>query len=125
MLNVEIKNKLGKIGGRGVDKANSVISPSQSDIEETVDYTLQKRLNEIRNEILLIGLREKYGHNIIRFMWTYFFITTLAISGNALRLIQIDESTLNAMIGGTAVSVLGVVGTVAAGLFRPPPSTDD
>jgi hypothetical protein len=125
MLNLDIERKLGKIGGKGVDKANMVTSPSATDIEEAVDYEVQKQINEIRNETLLIGLREKYGHNIIRFMWVYFCFTTAAIGLNAAKIVQIDESTLNAMIGGTAVSVLGVVGTVAAGLFRAAPPKSD
>ena len=96
-------------------------APDAKDLEEVRALNREKIKLENKNENLLISLRETYGRNIIRFLWVYFIFTALAIfiSAFSLKAFNIPQPVLVALVGGTAVSVLGVVGTVAAGLFRP------
>jgi hypothetical protein len=79
---------------------------------------LEYRMLINENERLLINLRKKYGDTIVSFLWIYFIFTVNCILFSAIGLVSIDPAVLAAIVGGTAVSVLGVVGTVAAGLFK-------
>jgi hypothetical protein len=91
-------------------------------MEEIAQLNAERARAIVANEWMLIDLRKKYGKNIIRFMWVYFTFTAVVIVLVAFRAggISLPENVLAALVGGTAVSVLGVVGTVAAGLFKPP-----
>ncbi len=120
-VRAELAKKLELIA-RGVDRVRKETTPDAKDLAELVAIEIEKKRAELDNEYLLIGLRKSYGKNIIRFLWFYF---GFAISGVAISAvhpfgISLPESVQIALIGGTAVSVIGVVGTVAAGLFRPP-----
>jgi len=76
-------------------------------------------LNE--NERTLITLRKRLGTNLIVFLWLYFLVSTALIVADSLELpFKLPDGVAVALIGATAVSVLGLVGTVAAGLFRAP-----
>jgi hypothetical protein len=110
----------------GIARVKSTTQLDPKDVEEIVALAIGKVRAEVSNELLLIKLREKYGRNIIRFLWVYFGFTSICILLNATQsmlfsaTLSFSETVLAALVGGTAVSVLGVVGTVAAGLFRPP-----
>lgn len=92
------------------------------DVTGFVQIEVAKKQAELRNEWLLIGLREKYGRNIIMFLWVYFVLAATMMIASAAHLFGfvLPENVQIALVGGTAVSVIGVVGTVAAGLFKPP-----
>lgn len=104
----------------GVERVQKESAPDTKDIEEVAALVLEKERAAIQNEWLLIELRERYGRNIIRFLWVYFFFTAACIIVTSYGVYRVSETVLAALVGGTAVTVLGVVGTVAAGLFRPP-----
>lgn len=70
------------------------------------------------NERALINLRKSYGRNMIRFLWAYFFVALGIVIAGGAGWLTVAEPVSVALIGGTAVSVLGVVGTIVAGLFR-------
>ncbi|TGR84559.1 hypothetical protein EN866_33150 [Mesorhizobium sp. M2D.F.Ca.ET.223.01.1.1] len=121
MTDDEIAAKLSKIG-KGVALAEAETTPDKKDLQEEEDLERQKKLAHVKNEWMLIGLREKYGENIINFLWTYFVFAMAVLIFHAYHVggFNLPESVLTAIVGATAVSVLGVVGTVAAGLFKPP-----
>lgn len=116
----EFEKLLARID-QGVERVKAEKTPDAKDIKELVANEVAKAEVGLANEWLLVGLRKRYGHNIILFLWVYFAFTASAIVGSSLGYVVIVDSVLVALIGGTAVSVLGVVGTVAAGLFKPPP----
>ena len=58
---------------------------------------------------------------MIRFLWVYFVVAIGLICLDATSIIELSDPVAAALIGGTAVSVLGVVGTVVAGLFKVKP----
>jgi hypothetical protein len=109
---------------RGVDRVKRETAPDSKDIAEVVSIEVAKSRAVLDNELLLIGLRKSYGKNIIRFLWWYFAVTCVGLVISAIKPwgIALPEAVQIALVGGTAVSVIGVVGTVAAGLFRPPSS---
>jgi hypothetical protein len=110
---------------KGVPKVASETAPDQNDLAELVAIEVAKKHAELENEWLLIGLRKSYGRNIIRFLWTYFIFACICMIVSAFHPwgFALPEGVQVALVGGTAVSVIGVVGTVAAGLFRPPPKS--
>jgi hypothetical protein len=87
-----------------------------SERQEALQAEYQGLLN--KNEKLLIELRQKYGDTIVKFLWVYFIFMINCVLFSSIGFVSIDPLVLAAIVGGTAVSVLGVVGTVAAGLFR-------
>jgi hypothetical protein len=96
-------------------------APDSKDLEEIIRLEIDKYslLNE--NERTLINLRKNLGKNLIRFLWTYFGVSTVLIIADSLPIpFHLPPGVAVALIGATAVSVLGLVGTVAAGLFRAP-----
>lgn len=70
------------------------------------------------NEKALIDLRKSYGQNMIRFLWVYFAVAMVTVILDGAGILKLPPEVIVALIGGTAVSVLGVVGTIVAGLFR-------
>jgi len=97
------------------------VAPDSKDIEEMLRLELDRGALLNENERTLIELRKKLGKNLIRFLWSYFAVSTVLIVADSLPLaFQLPEGVAVALIGATAVSVLGLVGTVAAGLFRAP-----
>lgn len=93
-------------------------APDAKDIEEIVRLELDRAELTNENERTLIGLRKSYGRNMIRFLWFYFVVAMGMVLAAGLGWLTLSESVTVALIGGTAVSVLGVVGTIVAGLFR-------
>ena len=81
-----------------------------------IDLDRARLVND--NERALIDLRKSYGHNMISFLWSYFTVAMVLIAVDAVTLWDLPEGVAVALIGGTAVSVLGVVGTIVAGLFQ-------
>jgi hypothetical protein len=119
--NEDFESRL-KLIGRGIKRVEAEKAPDSKDLLETVRIEAARAQAALMNEYLLIDLRKKYGRNIIRFLWVYFgfAVICLAVSAAHPYGIALSEGVLIAIVGGTAVSVIGVVGTVAAGLFRPP-----
>lgn len=117
----EIESILSKVA-KGVPKVEAEKGPDEKDIREEISLEFERKAAAVANEWMLIDLRKKYGRNIIRFLWVYFLFSVVVIGADAFHAygFALPESVLAAIVGGTAVSVLGVVGTVAAGLFRPP-----
>lgn len=71
------------------------------------------------NERALIDLRKSYGNNMISFLWSYFTVAMVFIAADAVSSTwSMPDGVAVALVGGTAVSVLGVVGTIVAGLFK-------
>lgn len=114
----ELLSKIGK----GISLVRKERIPDTKDIQEEANLEAERKLAHLANEWLLIDLRKKYGRNIINFMWVYFVFAgvTLTLHGFNILGFSLPDIALAAIVGATAVSVLGVVGTVAAGLFKPP-----
>lgn len=105
----------------GLPRVQADVAPDSKDIEEMVRLELDKAALLNENERALINLRKTLGKNLIRFLWCYFGLSTALIIADALPLaFELAEGVALALIGATAVSVLGLVGTVAAGLFKAP-----
>lgn len=105
----------------GLRKVKEDSGFDEQDVKELVALEIARVELELSNESALIKLRKRYGKNLIRFLWWYFIITVLLIVADALPLpFELPEPVEVALVGGTAVGVLGVVGTIAAGLFREP-----
>jgi len=121
MVEPDLEVLLDKIG-KGVSAVKAERVPDEKDIAEEFDLDFEKKRAELRNEWMLIGLREKYGENIINFLWVYFVFAMSVLVFDAYHIggFELPDIVLTAIVGATAVSVLGVVGTVAAGLFKPP-----
>jgi hypothetical protein len=51
-------------------------------------------------------------------LWAYFTVAIAIVVARGVGWIALPDTVLMALIGGTAVSVLGVVGTIVAGLFK-------
>lgn len=107
---------------RGRELAQKEKEADEKDIEEEVEIEADYKYAKRANEHLFLGLREKYGNNIIRFLWSYSFFALFLIifDGFSIWGFSIPDNAIVALISGAAVSALGVVGTVAAGLFKPP-----
>lgn len=112
--------KIQQILRRGREIATSETEPDEKDIKEEAAYERAKRRMHIQNEALLLDLRNKYGRGLLRFMWSYSVVTLILLILDAYQVFgfNLPDEVLVALVGGTAVSVLGVVGTIAAGLFR-------
>lgn len=97
-------------------------APDQRDQLEVARLEFERERIKVSNERLFLGLREKYGNNIIRFLWVYSACAFLLILADGFGWWGFDmpDAAIVALISGAAVSALGVVGTVAAGLFKPP-----
>jgi len=97
--------------------------PDEKDALEKRDLEAERKALRLANEHLFLGLRQHYGTNIIRFLWAYSAVALglILLDGYAIFGFDIPNAAIVALISGAAVSVLGVVGTVAAGLFKPPP----
>lgn len=98
-------------------------APDEQDIQEQARLEADRNLLKLQNQHLFLGLRRKYGNNIVRFLWIYSFVALalIVLDGFGAYGFDIPDSAVVALIGGAAASALGVVGTVAAGLFKPPP----
>lgn len=109
------------------DIAERKQQPDEHDIDEQRTYERSKRQFDLQNETLFLNLRGRYGRSVLLFMWVYsaFVAIILVLEALPLAFFDLPTAVLVALVGGTAASVLGVVGTVAAGLFRiPQPSLD-
>lgn len=106
----------------GLAKISSDEGFDENDLGEVVRAEIDRAKLENENEIALIDLRKKFGKNLINFLWRYSIITLLVVIVDGIAIIPFDvpENVAIALVGGTAVAVLGVVGTIAAGLFRAP-----
>ena len=106
----------------GVDIVSKVTAPDDAYMEGIQALATEKAKAVVRNEWMLIELRKRYGNNIIGFLWVYFVVTMICVVASGFHILNfsLPEVVLASLVGGTAVSVLGVVGTVAAGLFRKP-----
>lgn len=105
----------------GLARVQADTAPDSKDIEEMVRLELDKAALLNENERALIDLRRNLGKNLIRFLWCYFGLSMVLIIADALPLtFELEKEVALALIGATAVSVLGLVGTVAAGLFKAP-----
>jgi hypothetical protein len=109
--------------GRALVEQERAESPQ--DIAEKADLDRSKVLADLEkaqiandNERALIGLRKSYGRNMVRFLWIYFIVAIGAVLASGAGWLHLPDSVAVALVGGTAVSVLGVVGTIVAGLFR-------
>lgn len=102
----------------GLSRVQADAAPDDKDIEEIARLELDRAALNNENERTLIGLRKSYGRNMIRFLWVYFVVALGLVTLSGCGWLALPESVAVALIGGTAVSVLGVVGTIVAGLFR-------
>ena len=71
------------------------------------------------------GLRKKYADNAFRFLvcFSAFSALVLIAQGSPWIPFKLGENIVIALIGSTAVSVVGLVGWVARGLFKAPGSS--
>lgn len=109
----------------GLQRVESEQSESAEDIAFTATLERDQALLDLDrarltndNERGLIDLRKTYGRNMIRFLWAYFVIAIAIVVADGCRWLSLPDTVLVSLIGGTAVSVLGVVGTIVAGLFK-------
>jgi hypothetical protein len=107
-----------KIVESGLSRVKALTDPDLRDELEEKSLELARLRLKNANEQALIDLRKTYGTNMIRFLWVYFLVAIAIIISGGLGLLKVPESVSVALVGGTAVSVLGVVGTIVAGLFR-------
>jgi hypothetical protein len=69
-------------------------------------------------------MRKTYAGRILRYLEIYSTVVgvTLIISGFGLRDFNLPPEILATLVGSTAVAAIGLVGFIARGLFRLPPS---
>lgn len=120
----EFNRRLGGISA-GIARIKNAPPVDQRALEEFVALYIRGEAIRVENDSILKTLRQVYGYCILIFLWVYFLFTAFCIIASAVKWkgIDIPSSVLAALVGGTAVSVIGVVGTVAAGLFRLTPTT--
>lgn len=66
------------------------------------------------------GLRDKYARRVFIFMciWSGFVFAILITKGLSARHFTLSDTVLTTLVGGTTVSVVGLVGFMMQGLFH-------
>lgn len=72
-------------------------------------------------------LRKTYANRILRFLELYSTGVALIIVASATKYngFSLDKEVIVTLVGSTAVAAIGLVGFIARGLFRPPPTPKD
>jgi hypothetical protein len=106
----------------GLKKISGDKGFDENDLGEIIRAEIDRAKLENENETELIALRKKFGKNLIDFLWRYSIVALLVVIVDGIDGVpfNVPENVSVALVGGTAVAVLGVVGTIAAGLFRAP-----
>lgn len=73
-------------------------------------------------------LRESYASRILRFLYCYAAVVGMLVIASGLRVpwlpFELPGEVLLLLVGSTAASAIGLVGFIARGLFKTPPSLD-
>ncbi|MHA7872528.1 MAG: hypothetical protein ACX939_09285 [Hyphococcus sp.] len=107
--------------------ASEVVEPEQR--PDSLDLEEERQLKYAYNQIALrdayelIGTRKKIGETLRHFLWAAFAFSVVATTCSGLNVgwfqyFSLPPEVLVTLFGTTAVSALGAVGAVAAGLFR-------
>lgn len=78
---------------------------------------------ELNNKKQDRELRKKYADMIFRYLLSYSIFCAVVLLSQAIvpNKFSLPDNVLVALVGGTAVAVVGLVGWVVRGLFKPPP----
>ncbi len=128
--------RLGELIAAGRKLVEADRAPDSKDISEQIRLELDRVNIENRNLLTLTELRRIVGRHLISFMWVYFSVSIvmLLLNGFHPNGFALPSGVGLALVGGTAVSIIGVVGTLVSGLFGQPstpptsantPSTSD
>ena len=73
-------------------------------------------------------LRESYASRILRFLYCYAAVVGMLVIASGLQVpwlpFELPGEVLALLVGSTAASAIGLVGFIARGLFKTPPSLD-
>ena len=118
--------------GKGLASVKGVANPDSIDLLEqaAVERTqLENKLarSRIKNVKADRKMRKKYAGRVLRYLEIYSIaVASLVIfSGFELWGFDLPVEILASLVGSTALAASGLVGFVARGLFKPPPSSGD
>jgi len=118
------RNSLKSSGKDNIDSIQSYhLEAMKLDVEKN-HHEIEKLKTQTIEARQLISARQDYAKNIKIFMWFFgiLYFVTLFLSGFEFIPFNLPTTVLATLSGATTASVLGVVGAVAAGLFKAPKS---
>ncbi len=85
---------------------------------ELGERSLEKE--QLKDIISNRNLREEYAKKVLRFLYIYcaVVVTLLILQGFHIYNFKLADLVVVTLVGGTAISVIGLVGFVIRGLFR-------
>jgi len=97
--------------------AQSLFGAEQKDLSDQQTEALKEEIKDIRH---YRDLRKKYADRVFGFMCIWCGLVFLILIANAAvhEYFHVETSVLCTLIGGTTVSVIGLVGFMMQGLFR-------
>ena len=115
----------------GVEAAEAIRDadePDQTAIAVLHDLQLSNELKRARIDDVKSDreLRKIYGFRILRFLHCYSLVVGILVLLSGLQLpwlpFELPSEVLALLVGSTAAAAIGLVGFVARGLFKTPPS---
>lgn len=111
--------------GRGVERVAAKERPDQKDDKEwhaLAKHEQHQKIDEIRQKNIDKRINRKLRAGIARSVFCYLSCYSLFSASmvvlNGLNLLLIPEAALAAIVGGTAIAAIGLVGFVVNGLFK-------
>lgn len=107
-----------------INKEDLPSKPSEKEKQELDQFERKERETRLSEEIAdkqsYRRLREKYANLAFKFLsiWAFLVFLILFFAGFSCRGFHLPDATLSVLVGSTTVSAIGLVITIARGLFR-------